>query len=161
MESLDGSGYTRVPGTGHKLYYLDIGTGNEREPFEFPQGFRMLAGDPFLRIPAENTRITLWRCFTGGSYNEGDNGGFPSGVSTCSDYPYFYGNVEFPHCWNGDDFNLADPTAHMSYPDGDTRSGSCPSSHPTRLPHLAIESFFNLDSVASKVKADSFTAGTR
>ena len=157
METKDGSGYIRVPTNGHKLYYLDIGTGNKAEPFEFPHGFRMLAGDPFLRGPASNTDITLWKCSTGGSYNVGESGGFPTGVSTCSDYPYFYGSVEFPHCWNGDDFNEADPTAHMAYPDGDIRGGSCPSSHPKRLPHLFIENFFNLDSVADKVKADSFT----
>jgi hypothetical protein len=156
MESNDGSGYIRVPTNGHKMYYLDIGTGNMRSPFEFPHGFRMLAGDPFLRAPASNPSITLWKCSTGGSYNVGDKGGFPTGVSTCSDYPYFYNSVEFPHCWNGDDFNPSSPTAHMAYPEGDVRGGSCPSSHPIRLPHLFMENFFDLDSVSSKVKPNSF-----
>jgi hypothetical protein len=156
MEGNDGSGYIRVPTNGHKLYYLDIGTGTKAEPFEYPAGFRMLAGDPFLRSPASNTNIVQWKCSTGGSYNVGDNGGFPTGVSTCSDYPYFYSSVEFPHCWNGDDYDPANPTAHMAYPEGDARGGSCPSSHPKRLPHLFIESFFNIDEVADKVKPDSF-----
>ena len=157
MEVNDDSGYIRVPTNGHKLYYLDIGEGQKRQPFEYPHGFRILAGDPFLRAPASNPNIILWKCSTGGSYNVGNSGGFPTGVSTCSDYPYFYGSVEFPHCWNGDAFDLSAPTAHMSYPEGGSpRSGSCPSSHPIRLPHLFIENFFDLDSVASKVKANSF-----
>ena len=156
MEKSDGSGYIRVPTNGHKLYYLDIGEGQKRQPFEYPHGFRMVAGDPQLRSPASNTDITLWKCSTGGAYNVGDNGGFPTGVSSCSDYPYFYNSVEFPHCWNGDDFNPSDPNAHVAYPEGNPRGGSCPSSHPIRLPHLFMENFFDLDSLAGKVKPDSF-----
>lgn len=156
MEANDGSGYIRIPTNGHKMYYLDIGTGEKRSPFEFPHGFRMVAGDPFLRQPASNSAITLWKCSSGGSYNVGDNGGFPTGIHTCSDYPYFYNSVEFPHCWNGDDYNPSDPSAHVAYPEGDVRGGSCPSSHPIRLPHLFLENFFDIDSVASKVKPNSF-----
>ncbi len=155
MESNDDSGYVRVPTNGHKLYYLDIGTGEKASPFEYPHGFRMIAGDPFARS-STGTNAVLWKCSTGGSYNVGENGAFPSGVSECSDYPYFYGSVEFPHCWNGDDYNPSDPSAHMAYPEGDPRGGSCPSSHPKRLPHLFIENFFNIDEVAGSVKADSF-----
>lgn len=155
MESNDDSGYVRVPTNGHKLYYLDIGTGEKAEPFEFPHGFRMVAGDPFARS-STGTNAVLWKCSTGGSYNVGANGAFPTGVSTCSDYPYFYGSVEFPHCWNGDDFRPSDPSAHMAYPQGDPRGGSCPSSHPQRLPHLFIENFFNVDEVAGSVNANSF-----
>ena len=86
MESSDGSGYVRVPTNGHKMYYLDIGTGQKRQPFEYPHGFRMVAGDPFARASTGSNAVE-WKCSTGGSYNVGNNGGFPSGVSTCSDYP--------------------------------------------------------------------------
>lgn len=40
-EASDGSGYVRVPVTGHKLYYKNAGTGTPRSPFEFPPNFRM------------------------------------------------------------------------------------------------------------------------
>ena len=65
MEASDGSGYIKVPTNGHKTYYKDAGTGMKREPFEFPQGFRMLAGNPFIRaansdLPSQN--ITQWVC---------------------------------------------------------------------------------------------------
>ena len=104
MELRDGSGFIRVPTNGHKLYYLDVGQGDKRQPFQYPRGFRMLAGDPFLRAPASNTEITLWKCSTNGAHNFGKSGGFLAGVITCSDYPYFYNSVEFPHCWNGGNF---------------------------------------------------------
>lgn len=46
----------------------------------------------------------------------------------------------------------------MAYPDGgDPRGGTCPSSHPKRLPHLFIETFYMLDSnIASQAKPNSF-----
>lgn len=65
MELKDGSGYIKVPTNGHKMYYQDAGTGTKREPFEFPKGFRMLAGNPFMRAPAKDLQqqnITQWVC---------------------------------------------------------------------------------------------------
>ncbi|KAK5174178.1 uncharacterized protein LTR77_001258 [Saxophila tyrrhenica] len=156
MESSDESeGYIRVPIKGHKLYYIDVGTGEKAEPFEFPKGFRMISGDPYARSSTGSNAID-WKCNNGGSTNVGDSGGFPTGVSTCSDYPYFFGTVSFPHCWNGDDYDPSNPSAHMAYAEGDPKGGACPSSHPRRLPHLLIENFFDIDAVADKVKPDSF-----
>ena len=48
-EAKDNSGYIRIPTLGHKFYYQERGTGKRRQPFEFPHGFRMLAGNPFMR----------------------------------------------------------------------------------------------------------------
>jgi hypothetical protein len=65
MEASDGSGYIKVPTNGHKMYYQDAGTGQKRNPFEFPHGFRMLAGNPFMRAAATNVQqqnITQWIC---------------------------------------------------------------------------------------------------
>ena len=69
MEASDGSGYIRVPTNGHKLYYKNAGTGTPREPFEFPHGFRMLAGNPFMRAAAPDVQqqnITQWICHSSG-----------------------------------------------------------------------------------------------
>lgn len=77
-------------------------------------------------------------------------------MTQCDDYPGFNGAIHFPHCWNGQDFDPTNPTAHISYPTGDIEEGTCPSSHPTRLPHIFIENQFDLDSVSSQVKPDSF-----
>ena len=89
--------------------------------------------------------------------NQGTAGGFPTGVTDCDSYPGFNGAIHFPHCWNGDDFNPADPTAHVVYPTGDIENGVCPSSHPTRLPHIFAENQFNLHDMVDKVKPDTFT----
>ncbi|KAK5163041.1 uncharacterized protein LTR77_010975 [Saxophila tyrrhenica] len=156
MQSREGSkGYLRVPTNGHKLYYLDVGIGEKAQPFEFKHGFRMLAGDPFARSPT-GSKAVVWKCFEGGSYITGDDGGFPRGVNTCSDYPYLYASVEFPHCWNGREYDPEDAQAHMAYPHGDVRSGACPASHPLRLPHLFVENFFDIDKLAGKTGPDSF-----
>lgn len=88
--------------------------------------------------------------------NQGTSGGFPNGVDNCDAYPGFNGAVHFPHCWNGHDFNPADPTAHISYPVGDIEEGTCPDSHKIRLPHIFVENQFNLDSVYDVVKPNTF-----
>ena len=160
MEASDGSGYIKVPTFMHKLYYKNAGTGTKREPFEFPHGFRMLAGNPFMREAdpdLQRQNITQWICHMVGDRNQGTDGGFPTGVTDCDDYPGFNGAVHFPHCWNGDDFDPADPTAHVVYPTGDIENGECPPSHPTRLPHIFSENGFDLHGILDKVKPNSFT----
>lgn len=77
-------------------------------------------------------------------------------MKLCDAYPGFNGAIHFPHCWNGQDFNQANPTAHVVYPDGDIENGVCPGSHPIRLPHIFMENQFDVDKVASLVKPDSF-----
>lgn len=159
MEASNGTGYIRVPTNGHKLYYKNAGTGTPRDPFEFPHGFRMLAGDPFLRAAHPNLQrqnITQWICHQAVGMNQGTSGGFPTGVTNCPNVDGFNGAIHFPHCWNGGDFDPADPTAHVIYPSGDIENGACPPSHPTRLPHIFIENTFNLDAVYDAVKPDSF-----
>ncbi|QIW99546.1 hypothetical protein AMS68_005064 [Peltaster fructicola] len=161
MEAKNGSGFVRVPTNGHKIYYRDAGSEKDtkRSPFEFPRGFRMLAGNPFLRqAPSDLHRqnITQWICHRPGKWDQGTAGGFPTGVQDCTDYPGFNGAIHFPHCWNGNDFNPAAPTDHVVYPDGDIEEGICPSSHPIRLPHIFMENQFDLHKVVDQVKPDSF-----
>ena len=93
MEANSG-GYVRVPTNGHKTYYIDTGVGEKAEPFDFPEGFQMIAGSPENRAPVTNGAIT-WTCFSGAP-NVGSNGAFPGGVSTCETYPYFNAEIEFP-----------------------------------------------------------------
>nr|POF06937.1 hypothetical protein CFP56_31561 [Quercus suber] len=65
MERKDGSGYMRIPTSGHKAYYQDAGNSADAkaDPFEFPKGFRMITGNPFLRGPNSNVHqqsVTQW-----------------------------------------------------------------------------------------------------
>lgn len=161
MEAKNGTGWVRVPTSGHKIYYRDAGSKNDQkaDPFEFPKGFRMIAGNARMRAAASDTprqNITQWICHSSGPWNQGTDGGFPTGVSDCDAYPGFNGAIHFPHCWNGKDFDQSDPNAHIAYPEDNIQDGACPSSHPIRLPHIFMENQFDLHSVVDQVKPDSF-----
>ena len=161
MEASNGTGYIRVPTNGHKLYYKNAGSPDDKlaDPFEFPKGFRMLAGNPFMRAAAtslQRQNITQWICHSDSGMNQGTAGGFPNGVTDCDAVDGFNGAVHFPHCWNGHPFDPENPTGHMTYPIGDIEEGVCPMSHPTRLPHIFAENNFNIHEVVDQVKPDTF-----
>lgn len=161
MEAANGTGYVKVPTNGHKLYYKDAGSTDDKvaSPFEFPHGFRMIAGNPWIRSPPSDLQqqnITQWICHGTNGQNQGTYGGFPTGVTDCPEVDGFNGALHFPHCWNGQDFDQSNPMAHMSYPTGDIENGVCPTSHPTRLPHIFIENTFDIHSVVDQVKPDTF-----
>ena len=164
VEKKDGSGLMKIPVAGHKMYYRKAGDAGDdaREPFEFPNNFRMVAADPYLRGPATagTTNIVEWKCFSANGVFADDeqfqNGGFPSGfadgsITDCANYPGLSGNVHFPHCWDGQPVNDDDPASHMTYPLGHAEYGKCPPSHPTRLPHIFMENLFDVHSVADKI----------
>lgn len=163
VKSNDGSGdWLKVPMNGHKLYYKDAGSTQDtkRDPFEFPDNFRMLTGNAMMRAPytdVQQQNITQWICHDSSGTNQGTFGGFPTGVIDCDAVDGLNGAVHFPHCWNGQDFDQANPTAHITYPDGDIENGVCPSSHPTRLPHIFIENTFNIHNLSGKYEPNSFT----
>ena len=154
-----GSEYMKVPVKGHKLYYKNAGSSPPREPFEFPHGFRMVAGDPFMRGPASldsgRQNITQWICHSSSGMNQGTDGGFPTGVTDCDAYPGFNGAIHFPHCWNNDtDFTKG---THMAYPVDDIEGGECPTSHPIRLPHIFLENEFDINGVKDEIDISSLT----
>ena len=126
----------------HKIYYFNRAESNETIE-EFPNDFRMLAGNSQLRsmpATAQGQSITQWYCH--GPPDEVSTG-FPS--FTSCDYG-FAGSIHFPHCWNGNAFDINNPYDHMSYPMGDhADSGYCPESHPHVMPHIFVEFWFNVN----------------
>ncbi|USW52695.1 hypothetical protein Slin15195_G060140 [Septoria linicola] len=161
-EAKDGSGYVRIPSGGHKMYYRDVGNAADKkaDPFEFPKNFHMVAGDQTRRVANEDKQhqlITEWLCHTSGGINEGvdQKSGFPENLENCDQYPGLGGSIHFPHCWNGKEPKVND-NSHMSYPEGDVQAGPCPSSHPIRVPHIFMENFFDLKSVADKIEPNTF-----
>jgi len=121
----------------------------------------MIAGSMYLRSalehsPTNKDNITQWICHESPTWNQGNGGGFPTGVSSCNDYPYFNGAIHFPHCWNGKNYNAAKPYAHTSYPVGDIQNGPCPDSHPIRLPHIMMENDFDLSGIQGQFQENSF-----
>jgi len=129
----DGS-FIPIPG-GHRFYYF-LGRNSPAEPVApFPEGFRVIAGDPFAKSPNSAHSFTCHvnaDLFTGSIMQ--DNFNFDR------DCPYgIRVEVSFPECWNGQDLYKSDGS-HVSYPAGaNQRQGPCPWSHPIRLPQIMLE----------------------
>lgn len=140
----------------------------------FPPGFRMLAGDPYLRsnetlnVPNSASWTTAQKeQFSRSSRSTGFNcirydGVKPEATALRQNLPtkQFIDSCTqirteqyFPSCWNGKDHDTTDHKSHMAYP-FDVNGGACPSSHPTRTPTLLYETFWNV--VAFKGQAGEY-----
>ncbi|KAK7510465.1 uncharacterized protein IWZ02DRAFT_39953 [Phyllosticta citriasiana] len=150
FQSPKNQSFIRVPEHHRVLYYFNRASDpkTNQQNFdlieEFPPNFRMIAGDSMLRSPATTKQMqgaVEWFCHG----PDVKSSGFPAGFTSCANG--LAGSIHFPYCWNGQDFNVSAPQAHMSYPVGDySDSGACPSTHPHVLPHIFIEFWFDVSS---------------
>lgn len=145
-------------------YYLLFKNSGEKLE-AFPKGFQMLAGDPRQRNftlsfpdrpksewqfhPEETTQENLalkglgFNCLNYGKAAEAsmyrhfmpDKGymdaNCPQGIRA---------EIFFPSCWNGE-LDSPDHKSHMAYP-STVNGGSCPKSHPRRVPSLFYETIW-------------------
>lgn len=116
-------------------FYYFLAPNSANDPIvPFPKGLRMLVGDPARKTP---TRFASFGCqisanFAGtiGADSFNFDRDCPWGMKT---------DLFFPACWNGKDL-WKDDMSHMSHPAGTaTRDGSCPITHPIRLPTIQLE----------------------
>lgn len=122
--------FIRVPEKpDHRLYYKygnNDGT-PDREISEFPPGFRMITGDANLRSDdgsfGSGGNQLNWVCHDGGSNPRAV--GFPTGFTNCDGYG-LAASMRFPSCWNGADFDPANPLAHMAFPTNRDGLAGCP-----------------------------------
>ena len=141
--------FIRVPEQPyHKIYYF-YGTHTANPTFdisisEFPQEFRMMAGSALLRsgnatANSPNGPGLEWFCHTssGGSSSIG----FPSGFTSCPNG--LAASIYMPTCWNGEDFNVSDPGAHMAYATADGMEGCPEGFRVKRFPQIFIEYWLN------------------
>lgn len=123
---------------GATVYYFQRGN----DPMvAFPPGFRMIAGNPFLRSFDASSlaqQAISHKCI---DYNVDHpqtphfpDIDCPDGLRT---------QVTFPSCWNGKDLDSADHHSHMAYPD-EVDNGNCPSSHPVRFITLFMEVLWDI-----------------
>lgn len=105
------------------LYYTRHTSGSV---VSIPDGLKMVAGDPNARRPQQKS-IVSWSCGGGGAKR------FVN-VPSCSEESALIFNVRFPNCWNGKTTDSADHKRHMAY----SAAGTCPASHPVRLPTISI-----------------------
>ncbi|PQE28913.1 wsc domain-containing protein [Rutstroemia sp. NJR-2017a BBW] len=126
--------------------------GPENDPLvPFPEGFRMLAGDPNRRSFNASSfadRAVSFRC-TG---TDVQTNGFPN--INCPDGLRL--QVTMPSCWDGVNVTATDYKSHMAYPiDGDYDGGRCPSTHPHHMMTLFFEVTYRTDLFANEWYGDS------
>ncbi|KAK6906807.1 hypothetical protein I203_100794 [Kwoniella mangroviensis CBS 8507] len=116
-----------------RFYYFLSRNSQYQNVSPFPKGLRILTGDPNNKSP---TNVVTFTCqinqdfsgsLIGTSFNF--NRDCPYGMKT---------ELYFPPCWDGLNLYKSDGS-HMSWPDNGVRSGSCPWSHPVRLPAIQLE----------------------
>jgi hypothetical protein len=139
---------TQIAG-GILVYYVSAQPGKITA---FKPGFRMLVGDPAMRSRPDTKlkRQNCFRCYTGPNFG-GDvgapcqddrvdsealpNKACPGGIRS---------NIHFPTCWDGKNLDTPDHKSHVAYPTTGPANflslgGSCPSTHPVRIPQLMYE----------------------
>lgn len=151
--------YTSVPMVGDSsadlnggmvVYYQQRGP-DTNNLTAFPEGFRMLAGDPFKRnftddFPGEAINFAC----LGSNKDETNN--LPN--YNCPDG--LRAQVYFPSCWNGKDLDSDDHKSHMSYPaSGSHDNGPCPASHPVQTISLFFEVLYDTNQFADQWYGDS------
>ncbi|EJD47475.1 WSC-domain-containing protein [Auricularia subglabra TFB-10046 SS5] len=131
---------------GMTVYYLQRRDNDAEKLHAFPEGFRMLAGNPALRSynPDDVAQNAVTHVCLGGPEN-GEwpwlpKANCPNGLRT---------QVFFPSCWNGKDLDSPDHKSHVSYP-SKFNNGKCPESHPVRLVSIFFEVMWDVNEWADQ-----------
>ncbi|KAL8951260.1 MAG: hypothetical protein Q9222_002762 [Ikaeria aurantiellina] len=153
--------FTRVPEISpkHKVYYKYGASGKpDPEKSEFPQGFRMMAGNANLRsddgsFGSAGNQLN-WQCHGPGGQKAT---GFPKGFTSCTgnNVGGLAATMRFPSCWNGQDFNKDAPMAHMSYPTNQNGLAGCPAPfNKARFPEVMVEYWLDTSPFDGQYGAD-------
>ncbi|GAA6062956.1 hypothetical protein JCM10212_005346 [Sporobolomyces blumeae] len=143
--------FTSVPGGGLLVYYLQRShEDDEGEVLGFPEGMRMLAGNPYVRSYNESSLMAKaigWNCLGGDQLGMEETRiptfppvNCPNGLR---------GEIMFPSCWDGENVDSANHISHMAYP-FDNEAGPCPSSHPKRVVTIFYEIVWDVDHFESE-----------
>lgn len=123
---------------GVTVYYIPPYDGKTKVT-AFKPGFRMLVGDPALKIAEAEQRQLCHRC--------GDDPGAPcTGKADSQALPnrfcdHIRTTITFPTCWDCVNLDSPDHKSHVAYPSVGTfeSTAACPASHPVRLPQVMYE----------------------
>jgi len=111
-----------------------------------PDGLKMIAGDANARRPQQKG-IVSWSCGGGAAKRVVI-------VQQCSEESALVLNVRFPNCWNGRGTDSADHKRHMAY----SSAGTCPASHPVRLPTISLALIYPSTSRHARLSSGKFAA---
>ncbi|KAH3987405.1 hypothetical protein HBI80_100720 [Parastagonospora nodorum] len=138
---------------GLDVYYIPSG-----KTTAFKKGFRMLVGSA---TNTDSSKVKLanicHRCWTSPSEST-FVGGVPCSGSDTVAIPkdtkckLIRQTLIFPACWNGKDLDSPDHQSHVAYGQGSGANGggSCPSTHPVKLPQIMYEVMWDVNKFADK-----------
>jgi hypothetical protein len=145
--------YTMVPVDYMNAYYLPRPSNKDKKVFAFPDGLRMLSGQPARRDfdssdPSDKAISYVCLEYSGAHRGNPDwdqrNSFFPH-----NDCPQgIRAQVNFPNCWDGVNLDSDDHRSHMAWPSGGVDGGDCPASHPVHLVSLFYEFIFEVQGFA-------------
>ncbi|KAG8805605.1 hypothetical protein FRC17_005437, partial [Serendipita sp. 399] len=125
---------------GMTVYYLQRRSPDNKPVLAFPDDFRMLAGDPFVRSYDPNNlaqRAVSHVCLgvPGDQTPAIPNRNCPEGLRT---------QIVLPSCWDGQRNDSPNHKDHVAYPDG-MDNGKCPPTHPVRLVTIFFEVIWDIN----------------
>ena len=125
---------------GMTVYYLQRRGDNQTEQLHaFPEGFRMIAGDPDTRS-YDGSLAAQGISFNCLGANLPETNGMPNYMCPGG----LRAQVFFPQCWDGKSLDSADHKSHMSYPAGTIyNGGNCPSTHPVHMISIFFEILYD------------------
>ncbi|TFK27413.1 hypothetical protein FA15DRAFT_653675 [Coprinopsis marcescibilis] len=148
---------------GMTVYYNQRPSGNPRVT-AFPKGFRMITGRPMDRTNRNfpNTQGEAWalsfRCWqTTGPYDYSNSHAIGPGPFDSINLPNrvcpggIRSNTFFPTCWDGVNIDSPNHASHVSFFESPAdpnvglflQDGTCPESHPVKLPQLFFETVWD------------------
>ncbi|ORY49289.1 hypothetical protein BCR35DRAFT_297088 [Leucosporidium creatinivorum] len=133
--------FAAVDAPGPLVYYLPRKNNESEVVKAFPDGYRMLAGDPYTRTydGSDMAKAIGWNCL-GGKQEPTRNPWLPT--ENCP--TGLRGEIMFPSCWNGVDVDSSSHQSHVAYPIGG-ESGPCPAGFPVRTVTIFYEIWLSTD----------------
>ncbi len=142
---IDAEGNVPVPQDALVYYKGYYGRDSDPGPTEvYPAGMRLVSGMSMASAPQpghRNFRELFFRCYRPGTGGDNPVNTRSVTIPSCPDDSYLEMNVKFQTCWNGQD--PADYRNNAAYSDVWPTSGSCPDSHPRKLPQMEYRVFFH------------------
>ncbi|GAA5843202.1 hypothetical protein JCM5353_001197 [Sporobolomyces roseus] len=139
--------FTSLREPGLLVYYLQrFHESDTTEVLAFPEGMRMLAGNPYVRSYNESSLMSKaigWNCLGGETLGMEKTRNPSLPPVNCPNG--LRGEIMFPSCWDGENVDSTNHISHMAYP-ADNEAGPCPPTHPKRVVTIFYEIVWDVDS---------------
>ncbi|KAJ9114082.1 hypothetical protein QFC22_005902 [Naganishia vaughanmartiniae] len=140
--------FTMITVSVMNTYYLTRPGYDGEKITAFPDGLRMISGNPFRKTfdasNPDNAAISFV-CLGGGPETRDDPEWFQRNSLFNHNCPGgMRAQVNFRSCWDGKNLDTSDHASHMAWPSGGVDGGTCPSTHPVHLPMLFYEVVYDV-----------------